>query len=108
MNILTVFGTRPEAVKMAPVIKELRKHERSLTCKVCVTAQHRDMLDPFLDFFGIKLDYDLDIMRDKQSLEYITSTVLSQMGRILAAERFDFVLVQGDTTTGMAAALAPF
>jgi len=108
MKILTVFGTRPEAIKMAPVIKELRKFPGMIDCKVCVTAQHRDMLDPFLKLFDINPDFDLNIMREKQSLEYITSTVLSQMGFILEKERPDFVFVQGDTTTSMAAALAAF
>ncbi|MBI4309466.1 MAG: UDP-N-acetylglucosamine 2-epimerase (non-hydrolyzing) [Candidatus Omnitrophica bacterium] len=108
MKILTVFGTRPEAVKMAPVIKELRKHPQHFDCKVCVSAQHREMLDPFLRLFGIAADYDLNIMQEKQSLEYITSTILSQMGYLLEEERPDFVLVQGDTTTSMAAALAAF
>jgi len=108
MKVLTVFGTRPEAVKMAPVIKELRKFPEIIECKVCVSAQHRAMLDPFLKLFDINPDFDLDVMRENQSLEYITSTVLSQMGRIIETERPDFVLVQGDTTTSMAAALAAF
>ncbi len=108
MKVLAVFGTRPEAVKMAPVIKELRKFPEAFDCKVCVSAQHRAMLDPFLKLFGIVPDFDLNVMREKQSLEYITSTVLSQMGRIIEQERPDFVLVQGDTTTSMAAALAAF
>jgi len=108
MKILTVFGTRPEAIKMAPVIKELRKLPQHFECKVCVSAQHRGMLDPFLTLFAINPDFDLNIMRENQSLEYITSTVLSQMGRIIEEEHPDFVLVQGDTTTSMAAALAAF
>jgi len=108
MKILTVFGTRPEAVKIAPVIKELQKYPQEFDCKVCVSAQHRDMLDPFLKLFNIKPDHDLNIMKDKQSLEYITSTVLSQIGYLIEQERPDLVLVQGDTTTSMAAAMGAF
>ena len=108
MKILSVFGTRPEAVKMAPVIKELRKYPQHFDCGVCISAQHRQMLDPFLKLFDIKPDFDLNIMQDKQSLEYITSTVLSQIGWIIEQERPDIVLVQGDTTTSMATAMAAF
>jgi len=108
MKILIVFGTRPEAVKMAPVIKELGRHKGRIKTCVCVTAQHRQMLDPFLKNFNIRPDYDLNIMRKNQSLGYITSTVLTEMGKIIAREGPDYVLVQGDTTTSMAAALAAF
>jgi len=108
MKILTVFGTRPEAVKMAPVIKELRKHKDRVKTLICVTAQHRQMLDPFLKNFNIKPDYDLNIMRKNQSQEYIVNTVLTRVGRIIAKEKPNYILVQGDTTTSMAAALAAF
>ncbi len=108
INVLVVFGTRPEAIKMAPVIKELSKYPGKIKCKVCVSAQHREMLDPLLKLFRIKPDYDLNIMQEKQSLEYITSTVLSQLGYIFQKEKFDYVLVQGDTTTSMSAALAAY
>jgi UDP-N-acetylglucosamine 2-epimerase (non-hydrolysing) len=108
LKVLCVFGTRPEVIKMAPVIKELKKHVGKIKCRVCVSAQHRQMLDPFLKIFNIRSDYDLNIMQEKQSLEYITSTVLSQMGYVLEREKPDYVLVQGDTTTSMAAALAAY
>jgi len=78
IKILSVFGTRPEAIKMAPVIKELRKHPDQIHDRVCVTAQHRQMLDQVLDLFEIKPDYDLDIMRANQSLGYVTAIVLTR------------------------------
>ena len=108
LKILTVFGTRPEVIKMAPVIKELRKHPDEFICRVCVTAQHRQMIDPLLKLFDIKPDYDLNIMQENQSLEHITITVLTQLGEIIKQEKPDYLVVQGDTTTGMAASLAAF
>lgn len=108
IKALIVFGTRPEAIKMAPVIKEFKKYPGQIQCKVCVSAQHREMLDPLLKLFQIKPDYDLNIMQEKQSLEYITSAVLSQLGYIFQKEKFDYVLVQGDTTTSMSAGLAAY
>jgi UDP-N-acetylglucosamine 2-epimerase (non-hydrolysing) len=108
LKILTVFGTRPEVIKMAPVIKELRKHPGEFICRVCVTAQHRQMLDPFLKLFDIEPDYDLDIMHENQDLEYITVNVLSKVGQIVRQEKPDYLIVQGDTTTAMAASLAAF
>jgi len=108
LKILTVFGTRPEVIKMAPVIQELEKHPDRLVCRTCVTGQHRQMIDPLLKLFGIRIDHDLNIMRQNQSLEHITCAVLNQVGEILRAERPDYVLVQGDTTTSMAAGLAAF
>ncbi|UCC94466.1 MAG: UDP-N-acetylglucosamine 2-epimerase (non-hydrolyzing) [Candidatus Omnitrophota bacterium] len=108
IKILTVFGTRPEAIKMAPVIKQLRAYPDTFVNRVCITAQHRQMLDPFLNLFDIKPDCDLDIMQEDQSLEHITVTVLRQLGEIIKKERPDYLLVQGDTTTSMAASLASF
>jgi UDP-N-acetylglucosamine 2-epimerase (non-hydrolysing) len=108
MKVLTVFGTRPEAIKMYPVIKELLKYKKRIKSCVCVTAQHRQMLDPFLNNFNIKPDYDLNIMRSKQTLEYVTNTVLSKVSQIIKKEKPDYILVQGDTTTSMAASLAAF
>ncbi len=107
MRILTVFGTRPEAIKMAPVVRCLAAAPdvRSL---VCVTAQHREMLDQVLELFSIRPDHDLDLMRAGQGLTYVTTSVLHGLGEVLRAERPDRVLVQGDTTTAMAAALAAF
>lgn len=105
-HILLVFGTRPEAIKMAPVIRELRRYPEEFETIVCVTGQHRQMLHQVLRLFDIEPDYNLDIMRPRQSLTEITCRVLEGVGAILTKARPDWVLVQGDTTTCMAAALA--
>ncbi len=107
-KIVLIFGTRPEAIKMAPVIKELEKHPAEFKTVVCVTAQHREMLDQVLDLFEIKPDYDLDIMKPGQDLFNVTCNVLQGLKKVLAAEQPDIVLVHGDTTTTMAASLAAF
>lgn len=107
VKVLCVFGTRPEAIKMAPVIRELRKHPEA-ECRVCVTAQHRQMLDQVLRLFQIEPDYDLNIMQDDQSLSYVTARVLTELEGVIQKEKPDWVLVQGDTTTTMAASLAAF
>lgn len=104
---MVVFGTRPEAIKMAPVIQELKKVE-DIDTIVAVTAQHREMLDQVLHLFHIKPDYDLDLMKEKQDLYSITTGVLSGLKDILAREKPDLVLVHGDTTTTFAASLAAF
>lgn len=106
-KVLSIFGTRPEAIKMAPVVKELesRKEVKSI---VCVSAQHRDMLDQVLDAFSIKPDYDLNIMKPRQTLTHITAEVLKGIENIIIKEKPDLVLVHGDTTTSMAGALAAF
>jgi len=106
-KVMVVFGTRPEAIKMAPVIKELKKVEDVNTI-VCVTAQHREMLDQVLTLFKIKPDYDMDLMKEEQDLFTITAGVLEGMQTILKKEQPDLVLVHGDTTTTFAAALAAF
>lgn len=108
IKILIVFGTRPEVIKMAPVIKELRKYPDKLSCRICITAQHRQMIDPLLKLFDIKPNYDLNIMQENQSLEHITITVLTRLGEIIKQEKPDYLVVQGDTTTAMAASLAAF
>jgi len=108
IKILSIFGTRPEAIKMAPVIKELERHPERFSSRVCVTAQHREMLDQVLVLFGIMPDYDLDIMRPGQDLFDITCNVLQGLKRVLEEERPDIVLVHGDTTTTMAASLAAY
>jgi UDP-N-acetylglucosamine 2-epimerase (non-hydrolysing) len=108
IKTISVFGTRPEAIKMAPVIKELERHPAHFQSQVCVTAQHREMLDPVLDLFAIRPDYDLDIMRPKQDLFDVTCSVLQGLKKVLMADRPDLVLVHGDTTTTMAAALAAY
>lgn len=106
-KIMSVFGTRPEAIKMAPVVKELEARE-GVESIVCVTAQHRDMLDQVLEVFKIKPDYDLDIMKPGQTLTHITAEVLKGIEDVIIKEKPDCVLVHGDTTTSMAAALAAF
>lgn len=106
-KIMVIFGTRPEAIKMAPVVKELIADEQT-TPIVVVTGQHREMLKQVLDFFQIKPDYDLDIMEKNQSLEQITSKVLLGLSPIFQQEQPDLVLVHGDTTTTMAASLSAF
>lgn len=107
-RILLVFGTRPEAIKMAPLVKELQKWPRRFTVLVCVTAQHREMLDQVVNLFAIRPDYDLDVMQPGQDLCDVTANVLIGMRHILTEARPDLVLVHGDTTTTMAAALAAF
>lgn len=105
---MLVFGTRPEAIKMAPLVKELEKHPDKFETVVCVTGQHRQMLDQVLDIFCIKPDYDLNIMKQGQDLYDVTSRVLTGMRDVLSESCPDIVLVHGDTTTSMAAALAAF
>lgn len=108
MKVLSIFGTRPEAVKMAPVIKELERHPQAVLSRVCVTAQHRQMLDQVLNLFQITPDYDLNVMQGNQTPTQVAAAVLSHLEPILQAEQPDWVLVQGDTTTVAAAALAAF
>lgn len=107
-KIILVFGTRPEAIKMAPLVKELEKYPDEFQTIVCVTGQHREMLDQVLHLFEIKPEYDLNIMKQGQTLFDITSRVLCEFGKVLQKERPDLVLVHGDTTTSMSAALASF
>jgi len=108
IKVLVCFGTRPEAIKLAPVIRELAKKPENIGYQVCVTAQHREMLDQVLSVFGIRPDYDLDIMSPGQSLADVTSRVLHGLEEILCAARPDLLLVQGDTTTVLASALAAY
>jgi UDP-N-acetylglucosamine 2-epimerase (non-hydrolysing) len=107
MKVLTIFGTRPEAIKLAPVIKELEKRIGSAS-GVCVTGQHRELLDQVLSVFSIKPDFDLNIMRKRQSLFGITTRSLQALEDTLKQERPDIILVQGDTTTAFVAALAAY
>lgn len=107
MRILSVFGTRPEAIKMAPLVRRLAADAR-FDSRVCVTAQHRAMLDPVLDLFHIHPDFDLDVMRPGQTLPGLTSAILHGMGPVLEEFRPDLVLVHGDTTTTFSASLAAF
>lgn len=108
LKVLTVFGTRPEAIKLAPVIRELFRRRDEVESHTCVTAQHREMLDQVLRVFAIRPDHDLDIMRPRQTLSQATSDVFSQLDPVLQEEAPDWVLVQGDTTTVMATSIAAF
>ena len=107
-KILIVFGTRPEAIKMAPVVKELQRRSEQFEVTVCVTGQHREMLDQVLDIFEIIPDYDLDIMQPSQDLYDVSSRILLGMRDVLATEKPDLVLVHGDTSTSTFSALAAF
>lgn len=107
MKILVVFGTRPEAIKMCPLVLEL-KRQPEIRCVVCLTGQHREMLEQVMEAFQVEADYNLDIMRQRQSLTTITTSILEKMEPLLTEEKPDLVLVHGDTTTSYAAALAAF
>jgi len=98
IKVLSIFGTRPEAIKMAPVLNELQRHSSDLVSCVCVTAQHRQMLDQVLRLFDIVPDCDLNIMEDNQSSTPVASAVLARLEPILQAEGPDWVLVQGDSS----------
>lgn len=107
IKVMSIFGTRPEAIKMAPLVKELEKSE-FIESKVCVTAQHRQMLDQVLNLFKIEPDYDLDIMKDKQSLSGITCKIIQGLEEVFMKEKPDLILLHGDTTTTFAGSLAAF
>lgn len=107
MKIMSIFGTRPEAIKMCPLIMELQKHPE-IENLVCLTGQHREMLQSVMDIFGVDADYNLDIMRQNQTLSTITIDILDKIERILIDEKPDVVLVHGDTTTSFVSALAAF
>ncbi|MGE7907383.1 non-hydrolyzing UDP-N-acetylglucosamine 2-epimerase [Peribacillus sp. NPDC094092] len=108
IKVMTVFGTRPEAIKMAPVVLELKKHQEEIETIVVVTAQHREMLDQVLQCFQIKPDHDLDMMKDRQTLEEITTRGLEKLSSLMKDIKPDIVLVHGDTTTTFIASLAAF
>ena len=107
IKVFTVFGTRPEAIKMAPLIYEL-KSRPSIDCKVCVTAQHREMLDMVLNLFQITPDFDLNIMTERQTLAGITTKALTGLEEVFRQEKPDLVLVHGDTSTTFAGSLAAY
>ena len=107
MKIITIFGTRPEAIKMCPVIKELNKRPE-IECKVCLTGQHQEMLQQVMDLFDIQADYNLQIMKQNQTLSMITSDVLNGLDSVFEKEQPDLVLVHGDTSSSFAAALSAF
>lgn len=105
---LIIFGTRPEAIKMAPLVNEFKKHKDKFETRVCVTAQHREMLDQVLDFFEITPEYDLDLMKPNQNLFSLTSDIILGLKSVLEEFNPDYVFVHGDTTTTMAASIASF
>ena len=107
-NILFIFGTRPEAIKMATIIEEFKKYPEEIECKVCVTAQHREMLDQVLAFFGIVPDYDLNVMKKGQNLVSLSASILSGLQEVFTDYQPDSIFVQGDTTTSTVSALAGF
>jgi len=107
-KVLFVFGTRPEAIKMAPVIQHFKKNSKKIETRVCVTAQHREMLDQVLDFFEIKPDYDLNLMRKGQNLFELSARILTSLQSVLQEYQPDLVLVHGDTTTTMMGSIAGF
>jgi UDP-N-acetylglucosamine 2-epimerase (non-hydrolysing) len=107
-KILLVFGTRPEAIKMAPLVKEFQKYPNLFNVQVCVTAQHREMLDQVLEFFDIQSDYDLDLMKPGQNLYSLTASIINSLKFVLEDFIPDFVFVHGDTTTTMATSIASF
>lgn len=107
-KVLTIIGTRPEAIKMAPVVKELERYPGEIESLVCATAQHRELLDQVLDLFEIRPDYDLDVMLPGQTLSQLTANILMRLDEVIAHERPDWVLVQGDTTTVMVASLVAY
>ncbi|MGE7186075.1 non-hydrolyzing UDP-N-acetylglucosamine 2-epimerase [Peribacillus sp. NPDC006672] len=108
LKVMTVFGTRPEAIKMAPVVLELKKHQEEIETIVVVTAQHRDMLDQVLQCFKIRPDYDLNMMKERQTLEEITTRGIGELSALMKELQPDIVLVHGDTTTTFIASLAAF
>lgn len=108
IKVMTVFGTRPEAIKMAPLVKELKKHEDKIETVVCVTAQHRQMLDQVLEIFSIVPDRDLNLMKQGQTLASLTSSALTALDAVMEEEKPDLVLVHGDTTTAFVSAMAAF
>lgn len=107
-QILIVFGTRPEAIKMAPVVKEFQKYPEEFETKVCVTAQHREMLDQVLSFFEIEPDFDLNLMKPDQNLYTLTSSLIENISKVVEEYKPDYVYVHGDTTTTFAASLCAF
>lgn len=108
LTVLSVFGTRPEAIKMAPVVRELARHPTQVRSLVCSTGQHREMLDQVLDLFAIEPDYDLELMRPDQNLSQLTARLFEGLDRVMADVRPDWVLAQGDTTTVFVAGMVAF
>jgi len=107
IKVLIIFGTRPEVIKLYPLIEEL-KEDKDFDIKILNTGQHKEMVNELLNIFNIKPDFSLNIMEEKQSLEHITKGVLDGVGKILKEEKFDIVIVQGDTTTTFVSSLVSF
>lgn len=108
IKVMTIFGTRPEAVKMAPLYLELAKYPEQIDSKLCVTAQHREMLDQVLDVFGIEPDQDLNLMKQNQTLTELSVRVIQGLEAVFAKEKPDLILVHGDTSTTFLASYAAF
>src|SRR5690606_35979885 len=108
IKVMTIFGTRPEAIKMAPLVLELKKRPEQFEAIVTVTAQHRQMLDQVLEIFNITPDHDLNIMKERQTLAQITTRALEGLDQVMKETQPDIVLVHGDTTTTFAASLAAY
>ena len=108
MKILLIFGTRPEAIKMAPLVKIFEKFDSVYEFKICVSGQHREMLDQVLNFFDIKPDFDLALMKENQSLSELSARLMDGISNVLQEFKPDYSIVQGDTTTAMIGALASF
>ena len=108
IKVMTIFGTRPEAIKMAPLVLELEKYPDQIESIVTVTAQHRQMLDQVLEVFNIQPDYDLNVMKDRQTLIEVTQRVLGGLDKVIKEVKPDLVLVHGDTSTTFVAGLAAF
>lgn len=106
-KVMIVFGTRPEAIKMIPIVKQLEK-EKDVEFKVCTTGQHKSMVNQVLEKFNTKVDYDLDIMKESQTITYITTSIIDKMDKIIKKEKPDIILVHGDTTTAFSVALVAF
>ena len=106
-KVMPIFGTRPDAIKMCPLVHELKKHDE-LETVVCVTGQHREMLQSVLDFFGVVPEYNLDIMRPSQTINTITTDIIEKLDPVLKQEKPDLVLVHGDTSTAFVSALCAF
>ncbi|MEX2414793.1 MAG: UDP-N-acetylglucosamine 2-epimerase (non-hydrolyzing) [Paenibacillaceae bacterium] len=108
IKVMTIFGTRPEAIKMAPLVLELAKHSERIESKLCVTAQHREMLDQVLDVFGLEPDHDLNLMKQNQTLSELSIRVIQNLEPVFASEKPDLILVHGDTSTTFLASYAAF
>ncbi|HSS78178.1 MAG TPA: UDP-N-acetylglucosamine 2-epimerase [Thermoanaerobaculia bacterium] len=108
LRIMVLYGTRPELIKMAPVVRELRRSPQRFAPILCTTAQHREMLDQMQEVFGLRPDFDLNLMREDQGLNDLSAKAFSELDRVLEEVAPDLLLVQGDTTTAMAGALAAF